>query len=84
MGFGQGGERSGKRARKGCQRQTAGKKVISVITQHQSPANVDGHYVPFELQSPKFQYRCFFASLTKGAAPKVLAAQADGLAPCGL
>lgn len=54
----------------------------TLLVQHLAPKGLDGHYVPFALSPPKYQYRCFFASFIKTGVPKVPTPQDDALAPC--
>ncbi|MCA9665006.1 MAG: hypothetical protein KC503_05435, partial [Myxococcales bacterium] len=59
--------------------QTETRKVSSVVAQHEAPAGIDGHYVPFEVVAAKHQYRCFVQS----GGERVPAGDAnDALAAC--
>ncbi|MFH2008077.1 MAG: hypothetical protein ABI333_15955 [bacterium] len=54
----------------------------SLLLQYLQPTGISGHYVPFELPEPKYQYRCFFEGLVETGAAVVVEASADATAPC--
>lgn len=60
--------------------------VTGLVVQYAEPPGVDGHYVPFELPGPKYQYRCFFESLVGTESGMGLASvpapSEDPLGPC--
>jgi len=56
--------------------------VTAIVAQHLPPDGVDGHFIPFENDPPKYQYRCFFASALGGATPTVPAPNGDPFAAC--
>ncbi len=56
--------------------------VTAGVVQHAAPADVSGHYVPFELPGPKYQYRCFFDALVRTGRGVVVAPASDALAAC--
>jgi hypothetical protein len=56
--------------------------VSMLLVQYEAPPDVSGHYVPFELSEPKYQYRCFFNSFVRTGTATVFTADASALAPC--
>lgn len=48
-----------------------------VVVQHEEDGIEDGHEVVFQLGAPKYQYRCFLASLAAGGPPVVASAQSE-------
>lgn len=60
----------------------SGARVTAGVVQHAAPAGFSGHYVPFELPGPKYQYRCFFDALVRTGRGLVAAPAADALGPC--
>lgn len=61
---------------------TADGAVSMLLVQYPAPPDVSGHYVPFELPEPKYQYRCFFDSYVQSGTAVVFGANSDPLAPC--
>lgn len=59
----------------------SGAATLAVV-QHRQPMGISGHYVPFELPGPKYQYRCFFDAVVRTGRGVVLAPAADALAAC--
>lgn len=53
-----------------------------VVVQHEPPAGVDGHYVPFENDPPKRQIRCFLMSHFEKGVASVPAPDQDRFGPC--
>jgi hypothetical protein len=52
------------------------------LLQYPQPQGISGHYVPFELNEPKYQYRCFFENLLTTGTATIPPAQSDPFAPC--
>ena len=53
-----------------------------LLVQYTQPEGISGHYVPFELSEPKYQYRCFFDSFVRTGEATAFAANSDPFAPC--
>jgi hypothetical protein len=61
---------------------SVGSDSVSLFTvQYAAPDGHDGHYVPFDLEGPKYQYSCFLSSALAGVAT-VPPASTSGLDPC--
>lgn len=54
----------------------------AALAQHAAPPMVDGHYIPFELDAPKYQYRCFFEARVRTGVAVLQAPASDAFAPC--
>lgn len=63
--------------------QTPSGPVSALLLQFPQPQGISGHYVPFELNEPKHQYRCFFENLLTTGTATVPPANADPFALCG-
>jgi hypothetical protein len=56
--------------------------LSALLLQYPQPQGISGHYVPFELNEPKYQYRCFFENLLTTGTATIPPAQSDPFAPC--
>jgi hypothetical protein len=56
--------------------------ATALLLQYAAPPGVDGHYVAFQTDAPRYQYGCFFDSLARTGVATVPAPQDDPFAPC--
>jgi hypothetical protein len=59
-----------------------GRKVTAALLQFRAPAGMDGHYVSFELNAPRYQYGCFFDSLARTGTAVIPPPNDDPFAAC--
>ena len=60
----------------------SGGKASLLLKQYTQPPGMSGHYVPFQLPEPKYQYRCFFESFVRTGKAVVFPSLSEPLAPC--
>lgn len=57
-------------------------QATGIWLQVDTPVNLDGHYVAFNLESVMYQWSCFFASAVEGGQATVYPPQGDAYASC--
>ena len=62
--------------------EVGGHAYTGAIVQYEAPAGMDGHYVTWRTNEPRYQYTCFFKSIAATGQAILSAPNGDVYAPC--